>query len=71
MRHWRSPTSHVAAALRRLGAAGVTAALLLGVAGCAAPAPDASRAESNRKKQSELSAMEAIGQRNDDRAPIE
>jgi hypothetical protein len=61
----------VAAALRRLGAAGVTAALLLGVTGCAAPAPDASRAESNRKKQSELSAMEAIGQRNDDRAPIE
>jgi hypothetical protein len=70
MRHRQPAAIRVAVALRRLGAAGVTAALLLGASGCATPAPDASRAESNRKKHSELSAMEAIGQRNDDNAPI-
>jgi hypothetical protein len=59
-----------AATLRGICALGVATALLLGATGCAAPAPDASRAESNRKKQSELSEMEAIGQRNDDNAPI-
>jgi hypothetical protein len=42
-------------------------ALLIGATGCATPAPDASRADADRKKQSELSAMEAQGQRNDDR----
>jgi hypothetical protein len=60
----------VAATLRGLCALGVAAALLLGVIGCAAPAPDASRAESNRERQQALSDMEAIGQRNDDNAPI-
>ncbi len=43
------------------------AALLIGATGCATPASDASRADANRMKQSELSEMEALGQRNDDR----
>jgi hypothetical protein len=43
------------------------AALLTGATGCATPAPDSGRADSDRRKQSELSAMEALGQRNDDR----
>jgi hypothetical protein len=55
------------AALRGLCALGVAAALLVGATGCATPAPDSSRADANRKKQSELSEMEALGQRNDDR----
>ena len=54
------------ASLRGLCVLGA-AALLIGAAGCATPAPDASRADADRKKQSELSAMEALGQRNDDR----
>jgi len=54
------------AAFRGLRVLG-TAALLVGATGCATPAPDASRADADRKKQSELSAMEAQGQRNDDR----
>jgi len=57
----------VAATLRGLCALGVAAALLLGAIGCAAPAPDSDRADRNARKQSELSEMEAIGQRNDDR----
>ena len=55
-----------AAALRGLCVLGA-AALLIGAAGSATSAPDASRADANRKKQSELSEMEALGQRNDDR----
>ena len=68
----RQPTKALLgpAALRGLCALGAAAVLLLGATGCASPAPDSSRADANRKKQSELSAMEAIGQRNDDNAPI-
>ena len=57
----------VVAALRSLCALGMAAALLLGTIGCAAPAPDSDRADRNARKQSELSEMEALGQRNDDR----
>jgi outer membrane biogenesis lipoprotein LolB len=50
-------------------AAAALAACLLG--GCTAPAPaGAERGVVNQQKQSELSEMEKIGQRNDDRAPI-
>jgi hypothetical protein len=50
-------------------AASALAACLLG--GCAAPpAASAERGAVNQQKQSELSEMEKIGQRNDDRAPI-
>lgn len=49
--------------------AAALAACLLGA--CAAPPPaGAERGAVNQQKQSELSEMEKIGQRNDDRAPI-
>ena len=64
----RRPVNALAstAALRGLCVLGA-AALLIGAAGCATPVRDANRADANRAKQSELSGMEALGQRNDDR----
>ena len=57
----------VVATFRGLCALGAAAVLMLGAIGCVAPAPDADRSDRNARKQSELSDMEAIGQRNDDR----